>query len=97
MSNTAGTKNTGRDGTGGKASLLFCLRCYHQTRAHYDHDNTEGIRHPISMLGSHSEVDVTCADAMMLRVWQGNKKGQNPQNQHHQTYAEQGFHENPSN
>jgi hypothetical protein len=99
MSNTAGTQMPRGDGTNlrGGRLLSLGLRCYHQTRAHHDHDNTEGIRNPITMLGSHSEMDVTCTDAVMFRVWQGNKKGENPQNQYHQTYAEQGFHEKPPN
>jgi hypothetical protein len=98
MSNAAGTEMPSRDALAiaGKGSLTLGLRCYHQTSPHHDHHNTEGIRHPITVLGSHSEVNVTCTDAMMFRVWQGNKKGQNPQNQHHQPYAEQGFHEKAS-
>jgi hypothetical protein len=47
------------------------------------------------MLGGYAEVDVTGADAVMFRVWDWNKEGQNPKKQDHQAYAKQGFHEKP--
>jgi hypothetical protein len=33
---------------------------------------------------------------VVLRVRNGNKKGKDPQNQNHQPYAEQGFHQKTS-
>jgi hypothetical protein len=65
----------------------------HQPGTCHDQHDTDGGSYPITVLGVDSYVQIACADVMVFRVWNWNKEGKNPENQHHQPDAKQCLHQ----
>src|SRR6202142_3498354 len=64
----------------------------HQASACHDQQDTDGGRNLFPVLGVDAYMQIARAHAMVFRVWNRNKEGKNPQNQHYQPDTKQCFH-----